>query len=66
MYELFTRVIENKIHVLETKIKFGMSDRLEWASRYMITTLREILQEIDQIQQRYLKELFEEDERNKQ
>ena len=66
MYELFTRVIENKIHVLETKIKFGMSDRLDWASRYTITTLREILQEIDQIQQRYLKELFEEDERNKQ
>ena len=65
MYDIFTRVIQNKIHVLETKIKFGMSDRLDWASRYTITTLNEILSEIDAIQQRYLKQLFEEDERNK-
>ena len=66
MYDIFTRVIQNKIHVLETKTKFGMSDRLEWASRYTITVLNELLLEIDEIQQRYLKQLFEEDERNKQ
>ena len=66
MYDIFTRVIQNKIHVLETKIKFGMSDRQEWASRYTITALNEVLLEIDEIQQRYLKQLFEEDERNKE